>query len=131
VFTLSSGYGLIAARDAGSWDIYDYQGNKLNSERLDALYPYYGLFGMTKIKIGNNWGMINKYGRIIIPVEYRKIDKFGKGMVLQNYNSEIEFIERKDLIKLNEVENKPIFNSVKKPLSKRVITLAKKKSKPV
>ena len=44
VFTLSSGFGLIAARDAGFWDIYDYGGNKLNSERFDFVYPYYGLF---------------------------------------------------------------------------------------
>jgi len=129
VFTLSSGYGLIAARDAGSWGIYDYFGNKLNSERIDSLYSYYGLFGMTKIKIGSKWGVINKYGKIIVPVKYIKIERFGKGIVLHKSSSTIDFLERSELIKLTKVNKIPNVSKVKKSLSKKIINLPRKKEK--
>lgn len=129
VFTLSSGYGLIAARDAGFWDIYDYNGNKLNSDKIDDIYPYYGMFGMTKIKIGQRWGMLNKFGKIIIPANYKKIDKFGKGIKLERENSDIEFIERKELIKLTETHSLPAYKKVKKPIPKSITGLSKYKSK--
>ena len=129
VFTLSSGYGLIAARDAGFWDIYDYNGNKLNAEKIDDIYPYYGLFGITKIKIGSNWGMINKFGKVIIPADYKKIDKFGRGIKLVTLNSEIEFIERNDLIRLTETQKIPVSKKVKKPIPKSIIGLSRYRPK--
>ena len=131
VFTLASGYGLIAARGAGYWDIFDYHGNKLNSERIDSIYPYYGMFGMTKIRVGEKWGMINKFGRIIIPIEYCKIDKFGKGVILKKNELDIEFIERKDLIKLTVVNNKPLYEKVTKPTHKKMINISKMKAKTI
>ena len=118
VFTLSSGYGLIAARDAGYWKIYDFEGNQINSKKFDFLYPYYGMFGMTKVKIGNKWGLINKFGKLIIPVEYKKIERFGMGVALTYHNSEIEFIEKKDLIKLTSIKSSLSPAKVKKSIPK-------------
>ncbi|MDX1700388.1 MAG: WG repeat-containing protein [Melioribacteraceae bacterium] len=102
VFTLSSGYGLIAARDAGFWDIYDYSGKRLNNVRFDFIYPYYGFFGMTKVKKGKKWGLINKYGKTVVPIKYDIIEKFGKGILLRK-ESDIEFIDRDELINLTHV----------------------------
>ena len=118
VFTLSSGYGLIAARDAGYWKIYDFDGNQINSKRFDIIYPYYGMFGMTKVKIKNKWGLVNKFGKLIIPVEYKKIERFGKGLALTQHNSEIEFIEKKDLINLTSIRSSFTLDKVKKPVPK-------------
>jgi WG containing repeat len=131
VFTLSSGYGIIAARDAGFWDLYDYHGNKLNSERYDSIYSYYGFFGMTKVKVGEKWGLINKYGRVIIPIKYKNIEKFGRGIILKGFGSELKFIERTELIKLTEIKNTPIFSEVQKTVPKRIIKLPHKKSRAI
>jgi len=128
IFTLSSGYGLIAARDAGFWDVYDYYGNRINNERFEQIYPYYGLFGMTKVKIGDNWGLLNKYGHLIIPAMYKKIEKFGKGIVLQNPNTEIEFIERSELMELKELRT-DFKKKIKKPISKKIINLQSKRTR--
>lgn len=128
VFTLSSGYGLIAARDAGFWNIYDNYGNKLNSERFDQVYPYYGLFGMTKVKIGEYWGILNKYGHLIIPIEYQKIEKFGKGIVLYKSKKEVRFIERSELIELREIHS-DYRKEIKKPISKKIINLPTNKTR--
>ena len=129
VFTLSSGYGLIAARDAGFWDIYDYDGNKLNSQPYDVLYPYYGFFGMTKIKIGDKWGVINKFGRTILPVEYKKIEKFGRGMTFHTFSGEIKFIDRDELIHLTEATSTPKIDIVKQSIPKNIISFPQRRSR--
>ena len=131
VFTLSSGYGLIAARDAGYWKIYDFEGNQINSKNFDIVYPYYGMFGMTKVKIGNRWGLINKFGKLIIPVVYKKIERFGKGLVLHNNNSKVEFIEKKDLIKLTSLKNSFIPSKIKKSIGKRTSSIVTKQKKTI
>ncbi len=128
IFTLASSHGLIAARDAGFWDIFDFYGNKLNSERYEYIYPYYGLFGMSKVRILNKWGMINKYGKLVIPIEYKRINKFGKGVLFQKEGEECEFIERKELIKLTEIKSNKYTEDLKKPF-KKIIRLNTKKIK--
>jgi hypothetical protein len=127
VFTLSSGYGLIAAREAGYWDIYDYYGNKLNSDRFDKIYPYYGFFGLSKVKIGDNWGLLNKYGKIVVPVKYQKIEKFGKGICFYKSN-EVEFIDKKELIKLTSVKNNRFKTEAKTSISKKRMGMSAKKT---
>jgi len=129
VFTLSSGYGLIAARSAGFWDIYDFSGNKINSQSYNFIYPYYGMFGMSKIKIGKFWGLLNKYGKVIIPAKYIKIEKFGRGLLLYKSKKDIEFIERTELIKLTEQHDKTFFIRRKDPMRKKVYNLTAKKIK--
>lgn len=129
VFTLSSGYGLIAARDAGFYDIYDFSGNKINSERFDYLYPYYGLFGLTKVRIGESWGIINKHGRVIVPIKYKRIDKFGKGMILREFDSNLEYIDKDELFKLSKVKHSIIDNAPKIPVRKKLIAIPLKKTK--
>jgi len=127
VFTLSSGYGLIAARDAGYWVIFDFQGNQVTSERFDYIYPYYGMFGLTKVRIGEKWGMINKYGKLILPIEYKKIEKFGKGLILVKQNSEKEFIEKSELFNLTNIRHTTLSLYIKKPVqTKRIISPPKK-----
>jgi hypothetical protein len=129
VFTLSSGQGLIAARDAGYWDIYDFNGNKLNNERYDYIYPYYGLFGMTKVKIGEYWGLVDRFGKLVTQVKYRKIEKFGKGILLHNSDKDIEFIEKSELFNLKlAVESKSV-DINRKPVSKNVFNFPNKKTK--
>ena len=127
LFTLSSGYGLIAARDAGAWDIYDFGGNKLNSEKYDNIYPYYGFFGLSKVKIGNKWGLLNKYGKIVIPANYQKIEKFGKGICLHKPNA-IHFIGKQELIKLSSIKNYQLKIEAKSSLTKRAIGKSSKKT---
>jgi hypothetical protein len=127
VFTLSSGQGLIAARDAGFWDIYDYKGNKLNRNRYDYIYPYYGFFGLSKVKIGDSWGLLSKFGNVIIPVEYQKIEKFGKGLCLYKEN-EINFIERDQLIKLSTVKNYKYKKELRGSISKSVMGITPRKT---
>jgi len=127
LFTLSSGYGLIAARDSGFWDIYDYHGNRINVKRFDFIYPYYGFFGMSKVKIGNNWGIINRYGNIIVPVKYKKIEKFGKGICLHN-ESELKFIDRNEIIKLTGIKNTLHSGQEKKSIEKKSYKIHSKKS---
>lgn len=115
---MSSGYGLIAARDSESWNLYDFNGNKLNTERYDSIYQYYGMFGTSKVKIDNKWGLINKFGELIIPINYVKIEKFGKGIILHDFDSNLEFIDRKELINLTKVRKDITINSVKNPVRK-------------
>ncbi len=103
VFTLSSGYGLIAARESGLWGIYDFYGNLVNSEKYDFIYPFYGMFGMSKVKTGNKWGLLNRYGHKIIPLKYREIKKFGKGLALYGFDNSVEFIPKYDLVNLPEI----------------------------
>lgn len=129
LFTLSSGYGLIAARDAGFWDIYDHEGNKLNSQRFAELYPYYGLFGMTKVRVGNKWGMIDKFGGIVVPISYMKIEKFGRGMIFHKTNKDLEFVERIDLLKLGRPKVTKSSKNEKKSLHKNVFKFPQRKSK--
>jgi len=131
IFTLSSGYGLIAARDGGSWSIYDFGGNQINSKHFDLIYPYYGMFGMTKVKIGEKWGMMNKFGKLIIPIEYEKIEKFGKGLLLYNNSSDKEFIEKKDLWKLTSIKDSIIPSQIKKSVSKSRTSLKIKQKKAI
>lgn len=127
VFTLSSGHGLIAARDDGYWKIFDFDGNLVNSNKYDSIYPYYGLFGMAKVKIGYNWGLINKNGHISVPIRYKKIEKFGQGLILLNHNLEKEFIDRKDLLKLPLISNRSVKIKLRTPLHKSKIKVTSKK----
>ena len=127
VFTLSTGYGLIAARDAGFWDIYDYGGRKINNIRYDCVYPYYGFFGMTKVKKGDKWGLLNKYGKIVIPIEYTKIEKFGKGLCLRK-EAEIEFIDRDELINLTHIKGDLSINRERKSIPIRNVKIHSKQS---
>ncbi|MCW8848799.1 MAG: WG repeat-containing protein [Melioribacteraceae bacterium] len=129
VFTLSSGQGLIAARDAGYWDIYDFNGNKINDERYDFIYPYYGLFGMTKVKIGEYWGLINRFGKLVSQVKYKKIEKFGKGLLLYNSDKDLEFIEKSDLMNLKQTVETKIIEGNRKPVPKNVFMFPNRKSK--
>ena len=92
-FTLSSGQGLIAARDAGYWDIYDFNGDKLNNERYDYIYPYYGLFGMTKVKIGDNWGLINRFGKLVSQVKYKKLKNLVKDFCYSTPIKKLNFLK--------------------------------------
>jgi len=131
VFTLSANNRLIAARDAGSWNIYDYFGNKINSERYDYIYPYYGLFGLTKVKVGKNWGLLNKFGKVIVSIEHKKIEKFGKGILLHNFNSELEFIERSKLITLTKINKRNLSKKVKKPVHQKIINFSKIKTQAI
>ena len=120
---------LIAARDAGYWDIYDFNGNKLNNERYDYIYPYYGLFGMTKVKIGEYWGLVNRFGKLVSQVKYKKIEKFGKGLLLYNSDKDIEFIEKSELLNLKlAIESKSIDKN-RKPVPKNVFNFPNKKTK--
>ena len=130
-FTLSSGQGLIAARDAGYWDIYDFNGDKLNNERYDYIYPYYGLFGMTKVKIGDNWGLINRFGKLVSQVKYKKIEKFGKGLLLYNSDIEIEFLEKSELLKLKQSGVSKTINVKRKPIPKNIITFPNRKTRTI
>lgn len=127
VYTLSSGYGLIAARDAGFWDIYDFFGNKINNQSYDSLYPYYGLFGMTAVKVGKKWGLTNKFGKLIIPIKYKRIERFGKGLILHAIDAENEFIERDEIINLAAISSIPELKRVKQPVQKIIKNPAFKK----
>jgi hypothetical protein len=118
IFTLSSGIGLIAAREGSFWKIYNFSGEIINSEKYDFLYPYYGLFGITKIKKGNSYGLLNKKGRKILPTIYKKIEKFGSGIILHNFDSSKEFIERKQLMNLPEFTNESNLELIKEPVKK-------------
>lgn len=131
VFTLSSCNRLIAARDAGFWNIYDHYGNKINHEPYDQIYPYYGFFGITKVNIGKKWGLINKFGHKIIPMKYKKIEKFGRGIILRSFNSDIEFIERSNLVKLTGVNKSESTEQPKKPVHQKLINFPTKKSKAI
>lgn len=128
-FTLSSGQGLIAARDAGYWDIYDFKGNKINTERYDYIYPYYGLFGMTKVKIGEYWGLVNRFGKLVSQVKYKKIEKFGKGLLLYNSNKEMEFLEKSELLKLKQSGISKTIDVKRKAIPKNIITFPNRKTK--
>lgn len=131
IFTLSSGNGLIAARDAGFWNIYDFNGNKINEEKYDNIYPYYGLFGMTKVKVGKYWGLLNRFGKLVSPIIYTKIEKFGKGLIFHYPDKEIEFIEKSELIKLTRTVNTLTSKKSKKSVPKNVISIPNKKPRAV
>lgn len=102
VFTLSSAFGLIAARENGKWKLFDLSGNLVNQENYDFVYSYYGLFGISKVKIGNKWGLINKFGKRVTPITYAKIEKFAKGLALHYEDTKINFMSQNHLKKLNE-----------------------------
>jgi len=129
IFTLSSGIGLIAAREGSFWKIYDFKGEIINSEKYDYLYPYYGLFGITKIKKGNKFGLLNKKGRKILPTIYKKIEKFGSGIILHHFDSTLEFIEKKQLPHLPEIINENNFEQIKEPIKKNILVKVANKSK--
>ena len=129
IFTLSSGNGLIAARDAGFWNIFDFKGNKLNEDRYDYIYPYYGLFGMTKVRVGEFWGLLNRFGKLVSPIKYSKIEKFGKGLIFHLSDKEIEFIEKSELIKLTRSVSSLSSNKSRKSIPKNIISFPNKKSR--
>lgn len=129
IFTLSSGHGLIAARDDGFWSIYDFNGNKVNEDKFDCIYPYYGLFGMTKVRIGDYWGLINRFGKLITQIKYTKIEKFGKGIIFHSLNKEIEFVEKTELFNMTRSTNLPMPKKSRKPLPKNIISFPNKKTR--
>jgi hypothetical protein len=131
IFTLASSIGLIAARDAGFWDVYDFNGNKINSDKFDYVYPYYGLFGLTKVRVGENWGLLNKFGQLVVPIKFKKIEKFGKGLLLQNFDLSLDFVEKHDLFKLSMQKFNIVENKLKEPLHRKIINIATKKSKTI
>ncbi len=107
VFTLPSDFGLIAAREKGSWRLFDIKGNLINDEEYDEIYPFYGLFSISKVRIGNNWGLLNKYGQKVTGIKYRLIKKFGKGLLLQpnKINEEVEFMDKITISNLNKISD--------------------------
>ncbi|MEE9429482.1 MAG: WG repeat-containing protein [Melioribacteraceae bacterium] len=113
IFTLPSGFGLLAARKEGSWVLFDKKGNRVNSDTYDYIYPYYGLFSITKVRIGNKWGLINKYGEKVTQIKYENIERFGKGIALTKFNSSIDFIELKDFLSLNNMSTNVVLDSIK------------------
>lgn len=123
VFTLSSGYGLIAAREAGFYNIYDLRGTKLNSQPFEDLYQYYGMFGITKVKLKGKWGILNKFGELVIKPEYEKIEQFGKGIFLLKDNGTTEFYDRFQLNKIIK-SNKQLETIIPRtPVRKRIIKI--------
>lgn len=116
VFTLSAGNRLIAAREGSFWQIFNLKGDPINNEKYDSLYPFYGMFGMTKIQKNGKYGLLNKMGKIIIPTAYKKIEKFGKGIVLHNFDLSTEFITRKELLQLPEIRHDLKNEQIKSPI---------------
>ncbi len=129
VFTLPSGFGLIAAREKGSWSLYDYKGNPINDEKYDEIYPYYGLFSIAKVRIGNKWGLVNKYGQSATAVIYKSIDRFGKGLVLKKFDSTIEFIDKLEVAELNNITGQISIKIAKEALKKSKLKVKLKKIK--
>lgn len=129
VFTLPSGFGLIAARKEGSWSLFDKKGNKINSDTYDYIYPYYGLFSITKVRMGNKWGLINKYGEKVTPIQYKGIERFGKGLILQNFSSIADFVDHDNLLHFNNISASIDINTLKEASHKTSNKQRKKKIK--
>ncbi len=100
IFSLSTGYGLIAAKNNENWNIFNSRGIPISTEHYKTIYPYYGIFGITKVQKGNNWGIIDKFGNLIFPIAYKSIKVFGKGLILKNYDNSVEFIDREVIGKI-------------------------------
>jgi hypothetical protein len=88
------------------------------------------MFGITKIKKGNKFGLINKRGRKIIPISYKKIERFGSGLVFINFDSTVEFIDRKSLIHLPEISNDSYIDQIKEPVKNILQNRITKKVNP-
>ncbi len=129
IFTLPSGFGLIAAREKGSWSLYDYKGNPINDEKYDEIYPYYGLFSISKVRIGKKWGLINKYGQSVTAVVYKSIEKFGKGLLLKKSDNNIEFIDKLEIFELNNITAQISIAIAKEALKKSKLKAKFKKIK--
>jgi len=126
LFTLPSGFGLIAARKEGSWSLFDSKGNKIGLDSYDYIYPYYGLFSITKVRIGNKWGLINKYGEKVTSIKYKNIERFGKGITLQKFNMCVDFIDYKNVSMLNNLTTTNSLNFIKESAHKPTTKLRKK-----
>ncbi|MBK7107180.1 MAG: WG repeat-containing protein [Ignavibacteriae bacterium] len=129
VFTISFGLRLIAAREGFFWKIYNNLGEEISSEKYDSLFPFYGMFGITKIKKGNKFGLLNKRGRKIIPINFKKIERFGQGLVLHNFDSTIEFVDKKSLMQLPEINSETYIDQIKEPVKNIIQNRITKKSK--
>ncbi|MBK8946983.1 MAG: WG repeat-containing protein [Ignavibacteriae bacterium] len=129
VFRLSFGLKLIAAREGSFWKIYNENGEEISSEKYDSLFPFYGMFGITKIKKGNKYGLLNKRGRKIIPISYQKIERFGSGLILHNFDSSIEFVDRKSLMHIPEISSDIYLDQIKEPAKSILQNRIPKKSK--
>jgi len=129
IFTLPSGFGLVAAREHGTWSLYDYKGNPINSEKYDEIYPYYGLFSISKVRIGKLWGLINKYGQPVTAVAYKKIEKFGKGISLKRLDADIEYIEYREIFNLNNISKQISIKIAKEALKKSQLKIKQKRIK--
>ena len=129
VFTLPSGFGLIAARKEGSWSLFDNKGNKISSDTYDHIHPYYGLFSVSKVRIGNKWGLINKYGEKVTPIQYKGIERFGKGLVRRKFDSDVDFVDHDSLLHFNNISTNVGLNALKESKHQSVNTLRKKKIK--
>ena len=84
---------------------------------------------MTKVKIGENWGLVNRFGNLISKVKYKKIEKFGRGLLLYNSDEEIEFLENSELLKLKQCRASETININKTPNPKNVIRYPNCKTK--
>ena len=118
IFTLPSGFGLVAAREKGTWSLFDYKGNPINDEEYDEIYPYYGLFSISKVRIGKQWGLINKYGQPVTQVIYKEIEKFGKGLLLKKMNTNVEYIDFMEISALNHISSQINLKIAKDALKK-------------
>jgi hypothetical protein len=129
IFTLPSGFGLIAAREKGSWSLFDYKGNPVNNEQYDEIYPYYGLFSISKVRVGKKWGLINKYGQSVTSIVYQTIEKFGKGLLLKRVDANVEYIDLNEIAGLNNISNQVNIKIAKDALRKSQLKVKLKKVK--
>ena len=90
-------YRVYTAQRGTEYDVYDFNGDLVSYSHIDH-YSYISGFDsyLAIVKKGNKYGLINVHGKVVLPIEYDKIEEFygkalkstkvyknGKGMIVK------------------------------------------------
>ena len=91
----------IAARKNNKIGFLNLKGNEISSFVYDWIAPFQDNYmeqyenGVAIIGIGGRTGLINSYGKLIIPVKYDEIEDFSHGLAMVKQNNKFGFVDSK------------------------------------
>lgn len=92
---------IIAARENNKIGFINQDGKVISPFLYDWIEPFEDIYmkqyanGLAQVGIGEKTGLINGYGKLIIPVKYDKIDDFSNGLAVVKINDKYGFVNAK------------------------------------
>lgn len=116
----SQGRSVVRRRKNGKYGYIDDKGKKITRFKYDAAYSF-SKDGFARVNIGSEgsllftdggkWGFINRAGKVVIPIEYKKIQDFSEGLAPVKKYDKWGFIDTTGNIVIPfKYENVHVFN---------------------